>query len=143
MPRECVPENDLEGAPRALDLVPDHGGAALALRLRRRIAAGEDERAARDERGLVDELGLGAERDPREAATAVARRFPHEHHAGAAASRFEVRLEILQSLARPGLARRAVAVVRIPPGIEDARAVGGSFLEEREEARGILHCARF
>jgi hypothetical protein len=56
MPRKRVPQHHLEGLAGALDLAPDHRGAALALRLRRRSLAGEREVVPRDEVALVDEL---------------------------------------------------------------------------------------
>jgi len=90
MPRERVPEHDLEGMPGALDLAPDHGGASLALRLHRGIEAGERELVACDEVTLVHQFRFRAERDAGEAAAAMARRFAEQDHAGMGAASLDV-----------------------------------------------------
>src|SRR6185369_18076237 len=75
MPGKCVPEHHFERLAGALDLAPDHGGAALALRFHRRVAAGQRKRMVRDELWLVHQLHLRAEGDPGEPATSMAGRF--------------------------------------------------------------------
>src|SRR5258706_4912921 len=139
MPRKRIPQQYVECTSRLLDLVPNHRGASLALRLLVGRAAREHERFARHEVRLLHELHLRAERDSAEAAAAVAGRLTHEHHARAAASRLDIGLQVLETPARRRLARSAIALVPVTPGIEYARGFRRAFLDEIEEARELSH----
>jgi glutamine synthetase adenylyltransferase len=81
----------------------------------------------------VNKLGLRAERDPGEAAAAMARRFTEQHHARIAAACLDVGPHVLAANARLVALRRAVALVVVAPWIEDARTIGGTHLEDGEE----------
>src|SRR5688572_31097737 len=90
MPREGVPKDDLVRNARAIELVPDHGGAPLAHRLLERLRAGEREWLARDQVALVHELDFGAKGDAGEAAAPVAGRLAQEEDASTVRPGFQV-----------------------------------------------------
>ncbi len=133
VPWERIPEHDLEGPAGTLDLPPDHGGAALALRLDGGIAAGEGQFASGDEVALVHQFRLGAERDAGEAAATVAGRFAEQHHAGIRAARFDVGRHVGSAQSGRALARCRIALVVVAPRIEDAGAVGRTLFQDRNE----------
>ncbi len=133
MPREGIPQDDLEGFRGSLDLAPNDEGAALALRFCLGVAAGEHQRLACDEPGLVDELGLGAERDAGEAAAAMAGCFAQQHHARVRPARLEVRSHVLAAHLWCRASRRAIPLVRVAPRIEDTRQVCRPLLQQIEK----------
>ena len=141
MPRECIPEHDAERRAGALDLAPDHVRAALALRFYLRVTAGERERASGHEVSLLQDLRLRAKRDAREAAAAVAGSLAEKHHSRARAARLEVGRHVLAPMGRHLAARGRVTLVAVPPGIEDARGLGWSVLEDAEEVFDRAHRA--